>query len=222
MYVPCISRFLSLTDGRGRSKCESIDVSDTRRGEDSWAEGDKSKSSARHQPSAITSTKQILPPPSIQSTTFYVPKVQQKHTGGTHPAMPVPHATSRHISKIYAPTPYAIVETPSLKCDNDMLVMYAIPAGLFAWRNTSDGSWMIDYLHQVLMAYDMRRPKNFLNLLTKVSALMSRRTTNTPSSPDMHAKKAISVVEHKLTKDIVFQHKVPGSDWVKKSRTVVL
>jgi hypothetical protein len=151
-----------------------------------------------------------------------VPKVSQsnqpQYQSNFHKTK-ILHAPGNFVNKIYAPTPYAIVDTPSLKCDNDMLIMFAIPPGMFAWRNTSEGSWMIDYLHQVLMAYDMRRPKNFLNLMTKVSALMSRRTTNTPSAPGMHAKKAVSVIEHKLDKDILFRQKGPGSDWVKKKPT---
>ncbi len=120
----------------------------------------------------------------------------------------VQHAPSDAVHKIYAPRPYPIVDTPSLKCDNDFLVMYAIPPGMFAWRNTSDGSWMIDYLHKVIMAYNMAaRPSNLLSLLTKVSAKMSQRETNTPSEPRWHQKKAVSVIEHKLTKDVIFTPK---------------
>lgn len=112
-------------------------------------------------------------------------------------------------------TPYAIVDTPSIKCDNDMLVLYAIPPGFFAWRNNVDGSWMIHYLHQVLMQYDMRKPRNFLSVLTKVTALMSRRTTNAPNNQRLDGKKAVCVIEHRLTRDVYFEQKVPLSTWVR-------
>lgn len=100
--------------------------------------------------------------------------------------------------------PLADTDAPSLKCDSDMLVMYAVPAGMLAWRNTSDGSWMVHYLHEVLMAYDRNNPRDFLHVLTKVAARMSRRTTDAPEIPDMHEKKAVPVIEHKLTRDILF------------------
>lgn len=95
-------------------------------------------------------------------------------------------------------------EAPSLQCDADMLIVYAVPPGMLAWRNSSDGSWMIHYLHEVLAEYDMKSPKNFLHVLTKVAAKMSRRTTDVPDFQEMHEKKAVPVIEHKLTKDIMF------------------
>lgn len=93
--------------------------------------------------------------------------------------------------------------------------MYAIPPGHFAWRNTADGSWMLDYLHKTVMAYNMKKPTDFLKLLRKVSWRMSMRQTNTPSDPHMHEKKAISVIEHKLDKDIVFKPKAAMSGWMR-------
>ena len=177
---------------------------------------------AFHPSSSRTYSAQV---PNAQRPSFMVPKVSQstqpQYQSHLHRSK-ILHAPGHMVTKIYAPTPYAIVDIPSLKCDNDMMIMYAIPPGMFAWRNTSEGSWMIDYLYRVLMAYNMKRPKNFLNLMTKVSALMSRRTTNTPSAPAMHEKKAVSVIEHKLVKDIFFKQKGPGSDWVKKSKMVAL
>ncbi|XP_053386794.1 caspase-3-like [Mercenaria mercenaria] len=100
------------------------------------------------------------------------------------------------------------IDTPCLKCDADMLVMYAIPPGMLAWRNTADGSWMIHYLYEILMAYDLKAPKSFLNILTKVSARMALRSTDTPSIPEIHEKKAIPVIEHMLTRDILFSLKL--------------
>lgn len=178
-------------------------------------------------------TSRPHPPPAFQqhhnatqAPSFYTPRVPNAHQNTPNPTNEygrhIRSAPVHMVNKIYAPTPYAIVDVPSLKCDNDMLVMFAIPPGMFAWRNTSEGSWMIDYLHQVLMAYDLRKPKSFLSLMTKVTFRMSQRTTNTPSQPSMHYKKAVSVIEHKLTKDILMYQKVPGSEWVRPSNTFVL
>lgn len=95
-------------------------------------------------------------------------------------------------------------ETISLKCHRDMLVMFAIPPGMLAWRSTSDGSWLIHYIHEVLMAYDRNTPKNLLHLLTKVTARMSRRMTCAPLMKELHEKTAVPVIEHRLIKDICF------------------
>jgi hypothetical protein len=85
--------------------------------------------------------------------------------------------------------------------------MYAIPPGMLAWRNTSAGSWMINYMHEILMDYDMEAPKCFLKDLTKISRKMARRSTDTPSMPEFHEKKAVPVIEHMLTHDILFSLK---------------
>ena len=108
-------------------------------------------------------------------------------------------------------TSYDIEDTPSLQCDNDMLVMYAIPQGMSAWRSSDDGSWMIHYLHEVLMKYDMSRPKSLLSLLTKVSSIMARRSTKSPLNASLHKMKAIPVIEHKLIKDVIFTPKFGSS-----------
>ncbi|KAH3862874.1 hypothetical protein DPMN_025849 [Dreissena polymorpha] len=100
--------------------------------------------------------------------------------------------------------PFPFVDTPSLKCENNQLVFYAIPPGMFAWRNTEDGSWMLYYLNNLIEMCDDRRPINMLKLLLKVNAVMARRTTNVPSDKNLDKKKAISVVEHKLTRDLIF------------------
>ncbi|KAH3861895.1 uncharacterized protein LOC127866063 [Dreissena polymorpha] len=104
--------------------------------------------------------------------------------------------------------PFPLVDTPSLKCENDQLIFYAIPPGMFAWRNTEDGSWMLYYLNNLIEMCDERRPINMLKLLLKVNAEMALRTTNVPSDKNLDRKKAISVVEHKLTRDLIFPSRV--------------
>ncbi|KAH3830186.1 hypothetical protein DPMN_103425 [Dreissena polymorpha] len=100
--------------------------------------------------------------------------------------------------------PFPYVDTPSLKCENDQLVFYAIPPGMLAWRNTKEGSWMLYYLNNLIEKCDVRLPINMLKLLLKVNANMSLRSTDAPSDKNLNKKKAISVVEHKLTRDLIF------------------
>ncbi|XP_045211958.2 caspase-7-like isoform X2 [Mercenaria mercenaria] len=95
-------------------------------------------------------------------------------------------------------------DTPYLNCcDNDMLVMFAAPPGMVAWRSEANGSWMIHHLHAVLMEYDFRKPKNLVIVLTKVCRLISQCETHV-QDPKFHKKKVVSVIESKLTKDILF------------------
>ncbi|KAL4239204.1 hypothetical protein ACF0H5_000021 [Mactra antiquata] len=187
---------------------ESFDISDTRGGKDSWREN-QPRSYTAHEPQGFATRR----------PQFCVPTMPGA-TGGrdfinVHGSSSGSWTSSRNIQKIYAPTPYGINETPSLSCDSDMLVMYAIPPGKFAWRNSNEGSWMIDYLYQVLMRHDLRNPKSFLSLLSRVNARMSHRSTYTPSNPETDGKTAISVIEHKLCKDIIFEQKVPLSTWLR-------
>lgn len=87
-------------------------------------------------------------------------------------------------------------KTTALKCDNDMLVMYAIPPGYSAWRNSLDGSWMIHYLHQEIS--QSKRTENFLVHLTRVCKLMSEREFTD------RKLKAVPIIEHRLQKKLLF------------------
>ncbi|KAK3593301.1 hypothetical protein CHS0354_031360 [Potamilus streckersoni] len=98
-------------------------------------------------------------------------------------------------------------DRPIVHCNNDCLVMYAIPSGYFAWRSNMDGSWMLHYLWEEVMNYNFRKPCSFLKVLTAVTRKMSQRETNVPDNEKKSGKKAIPVIIHQLDKDIVFQEK---------------
>ncbi|KAL3875337.1 hypothetical protein ACJMK2_033295 [Sinanodonta woodiana] len=100
-------------------------------------------------------------------------------------------------------------ERPLEYCNNDCLVMYAIPSGYFAWRSNMDGSWMLHYLWEEVKNYNFRKPCSFLKILTAVNRKMSNRETNVPLNIEKSGKKAIPVIIHQLDKDIVFQEKKP-------------
>lgn len=95
-----------------------------------------------------------------------------------------------------------VSDSPYLTCDNDMLVMFSAPLGMYAWRNEDKGSWMIQDLHRVLMEYD-QKPKSLLRLLTKVSRMTTSRVTKI-KDPDLNGKVVVPVIENRLTKDILF------------------
>ncbi|KAK3593303.1 hypothetical protein CHS0354_031362 [Potamilus streckersoni] len=73
-------------------------------------------------------------------------------------------------------------DTPMVHCNNDCLVMYAVPSGYFAWRNTVDGSWMLHYLFEEVKNYNLRTPCSFLKVLTAVTRKMAIRETNVPGN----------------------------------------
>ena len=94
-------------------------------------------------------------------------------------------------------------EVPILNCGNDMLVMFAAPRGMMAWRNEAIGSWMIHHLHEVFMDYNFAQPKSLLRMLTKVTSEISRLETHMRDN-SMNKKTNVPVIENKLTKDIIF------------------
>ena len=213
------------SDRPGQKKQRSFDETDTKPSADSWA----------HLPSyRTTASAQLNQPSHSQPGNAGMPYNERNlgeracyseshiarawSSGGAENP-----STSQSSRENNIPLrPYPVNETPSLKCDNDFLVMYAIPPGFFAWRNTVDGSWMLDYLHKTIMSYDMKKPQDFLKLLRKVSRRMSQRQTNTPSDKRMHAMKAIPVIEHKLDKDIIFKPKAAISSWIRHDTTLLV
>ena len=229
-------------DRFGRVKPPSVDVTDTRPSGDSWAAGSHRS----------TATAQLSPPTrshtgdacgffpmsgerrfetgdqNLDYSQTYVARArsssgQQSAGADDQRFFQTSQLLREHsVNDITLQRPYPVNDSPSLQCDNDYLVMYAIPPGYFAWRNTADGSWMIDYLFKTVMAYDMKKPQDFLKLLRKVSRRMSTRQTNTPSDPRMHEMKAVSVIEHKLVKDIVFKPKAVQSTWVREDITFLI
>lgn len=219
-FVPPPSR-----DGQRRQR--SQDVTDTKASGDSWAPNYRTTANAQlNHPirSHIGDSGSYSTNDPHNETNLFEQYSTARvwSTGGYHAAnqnqrQPTTSQTlvENNPRENITPRPFPVNETPSLQCDNDFLVMYAIPPGHFAWRNTADGSWMLDYLHKTVMAYNMKKPVDFLKLLRKVSWRMSMRQTNTPSDPRMHEKKAISVIEHKLDKDIVFKPKAVMSGWMR-------
>ena len=223
-------------DRFGRVKPPSVDVTDTRPSGDSWA---GTAHVQRGPPIRYSGEAHARSPVSVEPrfetsdqnldhSRTYVSRAQiptgMKTTGADDQRFFQTSQLLResNLKENSYQRPYPINESPSLQCDNDFLVMYAIPPGYFAWRNTADGSWMIDYLYKTVMAYDMNKPVDFLKLLRKVTMRMSARQTNTPFDPRMDQMKAVSVIEHKLVKDIVFKPKAVQSTWLRQDTTFLI
>ncbi|XP_046376844.2 caspase-3-like isoform X2 [Haliotis rufescens] len=93
---------------------------------------------------------------------------------------------------------YTISPSPIYK---DFLLMYATPPGYFAWRNKTDGAWMIQSLTHVLLEEGITDVP-LMSLLTKVSRRVSRVKSN--ARGQMNNKKAVPCVMSMLTKDVYF------------------
>ncbi|XP_062575353.1 uncharacterized protein LOC134237268 [Saccostrea cucullata] len=103
----------------------------------------------------------------------------------------------------YRPT-VAPVHITSVPCHNDMLIMFASPPGMYAFRSKEDGSYMLRFLYEAVEKfYGNGKLKDnntdFLEVLREITAVMSSRL--------FYGKKKYTNVPctiHKLSKDIIF------------------
>ncbi|KAK0059060.1 caspase-3-like isoform X2 [Biomphalaria pfeifferi] len=97
-------------------------------------------------------------------------------------------------------------------CYKDFLVMYATPTGYYAFRRTTDGSWFIKSLCDVLneqsdSALDGRSTKNLLTVLTNVISRVAREMVSKSANKHFDAKKQSPVIYSRLTKDVFLTKK---------------
>nr|XP_034331079.1 uncharacterized protein LOC105339898 isoform X2 [Crassostrea gigas] len=113
--------------------------------------------------------------------------------------------------RIYPPAP-APVEFTLVPCHNDMLIMFASPQGHYAFRNKTDGSYMLQLLYKCVEKYYAngglaQNQTNFLDVLRDVTTQMSEMKF-------MGSKEytIVPCIVHKLRKDVIFtQGKSMGS-----------
>uniref|UniRef100_A0A8W8J570 Uncharacterized protein n=1 Tax=Magallana gigas TaxID=29159 RepID=A0A8W8J570_MAGGI len=111
--------------------------------------------------------------------------------------------------KIYPPAPLEFTLVP---CHNDMLIMFASPQGHYAFRNKTDGSYMLQLLYKCVEKYYAngglaQNQTNFLDVLRDVTTQMSEMKF-------MGSKEytIVPCIVHKLRKDVIFtQGKSMGS-----------
>ncbi|KAK3580278.1 hypothetical protein CHS0354_023516 [Potamilus streckersoni] len=82
------------------------------------------------------------------------------------------------------------------KLHKDCLVVYGVQSGKTAWRHPETGSWLLDELNNVLQGYKYPRCIQFLDTLDETAFNMAQRETK-------GGFKAVSVIQHRLTKDIL-------------------
>ncbi|XP_054166853.1 caspase-like isoform X2 [Oppia nitens] len=89
----------------------------------------------------------------------------------------------------------------------DFLIAYSTVPGYYSWRNTTQGSWFIQALTQVLGKYASNM--DLLTMMTIVSRIVAYDyESNVPNDPDFHEKKQIPCVTSMLTRLIFFTPKV--------------
>jgi hypothetical protein len=89
----------------------------------------------------------------------------------------------------------------------DFMIAYSTVPGFYSWRNTSQGSWFIQALTQVLGKYSSNM--DLLTLMTVVSRKVAYDfESNVPNDPDMDKKKQVPCVTSMLTRLIYFSPKV--------------
>ncbi|KAK3580277.1 hypothetical protein CHS0354_023515 [Potamilus streckersoni] len=83
-----------------------------------------------------------------------------------------------------------------INIQKDCLVVYAIQSGMYAWRHRTTGSWLFVELSNAMKEHASQSPINFLDILTKTAFKMAQRETS-------GGFKAVSVIQHRLTKDLL-------------------
>jgi len=81
-------------------------------------------------------------------------------------------------------------------------------SGYFAWRNSTNGSWFIQALHEMLERYGDKL--DFLSLLTRVSYKVAydfESFIRDEARAHMHRKKQVPSIVSMLTKDLYFTPK---------------
>ncbi|XP_067672907.1 caspase-7-like isoform X2 [Haliotis asinina] len=113
-------------------------------------------------------------------------------------------ARSKHTSESGQTVPQYVYTISPSPIYMDFLLMYACPPGYFAWRNQTDGAWMIQHLTSVLQKEGIA-DVSLMSLLARVSHGVA--AMNSRAKGYMNRKKAVPCVMSMLTKDVYFTSK---------------
>lgn len=86
----------------------------------------------------------------------------------------------------------------------DFLYMFATAPGYYAWRNTTNGSWFISSLCEILTKYG--KELEILQLMTRVNRKVAMEFQSSNSDPTFDEKKQIPSIVSMLTKEL-YLHK---------------
>jgi caspase 7 len=92
----------------------------------------------------------------------------------------------------------------------DFLIAYSTIPGFYSWRNTTDGSWFVQALCDVLQRNG--HSHDLLSNLTRVARKMAFDfKSNNPRDVVMEGNKQIPCITSMLTRDIIFTKKCDDS-----------
>ncbi|XP_053315404.1 caspase-3 [Spea bombifrons] len=94
-------------------------------------------------------------------------------------------------------------EPTRIPVEADFLYAYSTVPGYYSWRNTSNGSWFVQSLCEMLKLHSSRL--DLLQILTCVNHMVAVEFESCSSSAEFHGKKQIPCVVSMLTKSLYFQ-----------------
>ncbi|XP_053285001.1 caspase-3 [Pleuronectes platessa] len=84
----------------------------------------------------------------------------------------------------------------------DFLYAYSTAPGYYSWRNTSNGSWFIQSLCEMLMHY--KRELELMQIMTRVNRKVALHFESSTNQLESSCKKQIPCIVSMLTKDFYF------------------
>ncbi|XP_062591288.1 caspase-7-like [Saccostrea cucullata] len=97
---------------------------------------------------------------------------------------------------------FSLQKIPS---EADFLLAYSVVPGYYSWRNSSNGSWFVQALSEVLMKHG--QTLDLLTMMTRVNQIVANKFQSNTSHPDMNEKKQIPCITSMLTKEVYFTSK---------------
>uniref|UniRef100_A0A3Q3WVX8 Caspase-3 n=1 Tax=Mola mola TaxID=94237 RepID=A0A3Q3WVX8_MOLML len=104
----------------------------------------------------------------------------------------------------------ALIETDSvddqttdrIPVEADFLYAYSTAPGYYSWRNTSNGSWFLQSLCEMLQRY--RGKLELMQIMTRVNCKVALHFESSSNLPGFSGKKQIPCITSMLTKDFYF------------------
>ncbi|XP_065922182.1 caspase-7-like isoform X1 [Magallana gigas] len=87
----------------------------------------------------------------------------------------------------------------------DFLIAYSVVPGYYSWRNSTNGSWFVQALSDVLKKHG--QTMDLLTMMTRVNQIVANKFQSDTSHPDMNEKKQIPCITSMLTKEVYFTSK---------------
>lgn len=97
------------------------------------------------------------------------------------------------------------IQVHKIPSEADFLIAYSVVPGFFSWRNSSNGSWFIQALSEVLTKH--WRDMDLLTIMTRVNKKVAFDFESKTGKAFMNEKKQIPCVTSMLTKEVWFKPK---------------